>query len=109
MYGYDVRGEVFGSNGMLTMGDIRRTRLTSYGPDGITADCTTYDQDLFQDAYIAELADFADSVRTGRTPYVTGQDARAALTIALAAIQSVTTGASVHVEDLEEHHPSSLG
>ncbi|MFB6640390.1 hypothetical protein ACFCYF_24385 [Streptomyces chartreusis] len=35
---------------MLTMGDIRRTHLTAYGPDGITADTTTYDQDLFQNA-----------------------------------------------------------
>ncbi|MFE7440638.1 Gfo/Idh/MocA family oxidoreductase [Streptomyces chartreusis] len=107
VYGYDVRGEVFGSGGMLTMGDIRRTHLTAYGPDGITADTTTYDQDLFQDAYIAELADFADSVRTGRTPYATGHDARAALAIALAAVRSVTTGASVHVGDLGKEHSSA--
>lgn len=107
VYGYDVRGEVFGSNGMLTMGDIRRTDLTAYGPDGITADCTVYDQDLFQDAYIAELADFADSVRAGSTPSVTGQDARAALAIALAAIESVSTGGPVRVEDLKDHSPAS--
>ncbi|MFF4607396.1 hypothetical protein ACFY12_32250 [Streptomyces sp. NPDC001339] len=41
VYGYYVRGEVFGSSGMLTMGDIRRTHLTAYGPDGITADWAT--------------------------------------------------------------------
>ncbi|NIY63126.1 hypothetical protein SMALB_1054 [Streptomyces malaysiensis] len=33
VYGYDVRGEVFGSAGMLTMGDIRRSHLTAYGPE----------------------------------------------------------------------------
>ncbi|WP_330355145.1 Gfo/Idh/MocA family oxidoreductase [Streptomyces chartreusis] len=92
---------------MLTMGDIRRTHLTAYGPDGITADTTTYDQDLFQDACIAELADFADSVRTGRTPYATGHDASAALAIALAAVRSVTTGAPVHVGDLGKEHSSA--
>ncbi|MER6354548.1 hypothetical protein ABT186_22645 [Streptomyces sp. NPDC001634] len=92
MYGYDVRGEVFGSAGMLTMGDIRRTHLTAYGTEGVAAECVAYDQDLFHDAYVAGLADFTDSVRTGRTPSVTGEDARAALSIALAAIQSVGTG-----------------
>src|SRR6478736_4954865 len=66
VYGYDVRGEVFGSAGMLTMGDIRRTHLTSYGADGIAGETIAYDQDLFHEAYVAELADFADSVRTAR-------------------------------------------
>ncbi|MFI1732312.1 Gfo/Idh/MocA family oxidoreductase [Streptomyces acidicola] len=101
VYGYDVRGEVFGSAGMLTVGDIRRSHLTSYGADGVAADCVTYDQELFHDAYVAELADFTDSVRTGRAPAVTGEDARAALSIALAAIQSVTTGGPVRVDELK--------
>jgi myo-inositol 2-dehydrogenase/D-chiro-inositol 1-dehydrogenase len=102
VYGYDVRGEVLGSGGMLTVGDLRRTHLTSYGPDGIGADCVTYDQDLFRDAYVAELAAFTDCARTGRTPEVTGQDARAALSIARAAIQSVRTGAPVRIDELKD-------
>ncbi|MEO6087497.1 MAG: Gfo/Idh/MocA family oxidoreductase [Umezawaea sp.] len=101
VYGYDVRGEVLGSAGMLTMGDIRRTSLTSFGPDGITAECVDYDQDLFHDAYVAELADFVETVRSGRTPAVTAEDARAALSIARAAIQSVATGKRVRVDELE--------
>ncbi|MDT0330599.1 Gfo/Idh/MocA family oxidoreductase [Nocardiopsis lambiniae] len=102
VYGYDVRGEVFGSGGMLTMGDARRTHLTSYGPDGISADCVTYDQDLFHDAYVAELADFTDSVRSGRATAVTGEDARAALAIALASVHSVTTGGPVRLDALKD-------
>ncbi|TLS47120.1 dehydrogenase [Streptomyces montanus] len=102
VYGYDVRAEVFGSAGMLTMGDVRRTHLTAYGPDGVAAESVTYDQHLFHDAYVAELADFADSVRTGRIPSVTGEDARAALSIALAAIRSVTTGGTVRVDELQD-------
>lgn len=104
VYGYDVRGEVFGSAGMLTLGDIRRTHLTSYGAEGIAAECVTYDQDLFHDAYVAELADFADSVRTARTPTATGDDARAALAIAPAAVWSVREGALVHLEDSRLGH-----
>ena len=102
VYGYDVRGEVLGSAGMLTLGDLRSTHLTGYGPNGITAACVAYDQDLFRDAYIAELADFTDCVRTGRAPAVTGQDARAALSIARAAIESVTTGSPVRIDELKD-------
>jgi myo-inositol 2-dehydrogenase/D-chiro-inositol 1-dehydrogenase len=102
VYGYDVRGEVLGSAGMLTMGDLRRTHLTGYGPDGSTADCVTYDQDLFRDAYVAELAEFIDCARARRRPAVTGEDARAALSIARAAIGSVTTGAPVRIDDLKD-------
>ncbi|MFF3468145.1 Gfo/Idh/MocA family oxidoreductase [Streptomyces sp. NPDC001984] len=102
VYGYDVRGEVFGSDGMFTMGDLRRTHLTAYSPEGITASTVTYDQDLFHDAYVAELADFTDTVRTGRAPAVTGTDARAALSIALAAIESVTTGGPVRIAGLKD-------
>jgi myo-inositol 2-dehydrogenase/D-chiro-inositol 1-dehydrogenase len=102
VYGYDVRGEVLGSAGMVTVGDLHRTHLTSYGPDGLAADCVRYDQDLFRDAYIAELADFTDCARTGRAPAVTGEDARAALSIARAAIQSVRTGLPVRVDQLKD-------
>jgi myo-inositol 2-dehydrogenase / D-chiro-inositol 1-dehydrogenase len=87
---------------MLTVGDLRSTHLTGYGPDGITADCVAYDQDLFRDAYIAEPADFADCVRAGRAPAVTGQDARAALSIARAAIQSISTGSLVRIDELKD-------
>jgi myo-inositol 2-dehydrogenase/D-chiro-inositol 1-dehydrogenase len=102
VYGYDVRAEVLGSDGMLTMGDVRATHLTGYGRGGITADCVRYDQDLFREAYIAELADFTDCARTGRAPAVTGQDARAALSIAVAAIQSVTTASPVRIDELKD-------
>ena len=91
-YGYDVRGEVLGAAGMATMGDGRRTGLVFSGPEGRLVETARSDQELFGNAYIAELAAFADSVRTGTPPTVTGEDARAALAIALAAAESASTG-----------------
>jgi myo-inositol 2-dehydrogenase / D-chiro-inositol 1-dehydrogenase len=91
-YGYDVRGEVLGSGGMLAMGDGRRTGMTFSGPDGRVVDTARGDQELFASAYIAELASFTDAVRAGTPPRVTGEDARAALAIALAAAESARTG-----------------
>ena len=97
-YGYDVRGEVFGSGGMATMGDGRRTTMTFSGAAGRITETARGDQELFTGAYTAELAAFVDAVRTGTPPPVTGEDARAALAIALAAAESVRTGRPVRVE-----------
>lgn len=99
-YGYDVRGEVFGSGGMATLGDGRRTGMTFSGPDGRSAETVRSDQELFPGAYAAELAAFADAVRTGTAAPVTGEDARGALVIALAAAESVRAGRPVRVDEV---------
>jgi myo-inositol 2-dehydrogenase/D-chiro-inositol 1-dehydrogenase len=101
VYGYDIRGEVFGSAGMATAGDLRRTTMAYHGKDGVVADTWRRNIDLFHDAYTAELAAFADGVRAGATPEPGGQDARAALAIALAAIGSVETGRPVRLDAVQ--------
>ena len=97
-YGYDVRGEVLGSGGMATMGDGRRSGLAFSGPAGRLVETVRGDQELFPGAYTAELAAFVDAVRAGTPALVTGEDARAALAIALAAAESVRTGRPARVE-----------
>src|SRR3954470_11150260 len=99
-YGYDVRGEVFGSGGMATMGDGRRTGMVFSGTAGRCADTTRSDQELLAGAYVAELAAFVDAVRAGRPAPVGGEDARAALAIALAAAESVRSGRPVRIEEV---------
>ncbi|AGZ42421.1 Gfo/Idh/MocA family oxidoreductase [Actinoplanes friuliensis] len=94
-YGYDVRGEVLGSGGLALLGDGRRTSMSFLGASGQTADTVRSDQELFADAYTAELAAFVDAVTTGGPADVTGEDARAALTIALCAAASVRAGVPV--------------
>jgi myo-inositol 2-dehydrogenase/D-chiro-inositol 1-dehydrogenase len=82
VYGYDVRGEVFGSGGVLQAGCTPENAGTS-------------NTELFADAYVAQFAHFVDCVHTGTEPSVTGGDARVALEIALAARESVETSAPV--------------
>lgn len=101
-YGYDVRGEVFGPGGTATMGDGRRTTMTFAGATGRVAETVRSDQELFGGAYVAELAAFADAVRTGTPAAATGEDARAALAIALAAAASVTRGEPVRIGEVGE-------
>jgi myo-inositol 2-dehydrogenase/D-chiro-inositol 1-dehydrogenase len=97
VYGYDVRGEVFGSAGMLSMGDVHHSDLRRYLADGAQADTLRLDTELLRDAYIDELNHFAACLRTGERPLASGEDARAALAIARACIDSVQQGKAVRV------------
>jgi myo-inositol 2-dehydrogenase / D-chiro-inositol 1-dehydrogenase len=99
-YGYDVRGEVLGSGGMATMGDGRRTSMAFSGAAGRITETARSDQELFAGAYTAEIAAFADAVRAGTPAEVAGEDARAALAIALAAAESVRTGQPVRIDEV---------
>ena len=79
-YGYDVRGEVFGSGGMVTRSATRRpARWSCTTATGRSAPTVRGDVELFLDAYTGEFAEFVAAVREGRPPAVTGEDARRAL------------------------------
>src|SRR5918992_1251645 len=99
-YGYDVRGEVFGSGGMATMGDGRRTGMVFSGAPGRAVETARSDQELLAGAYVAELAAFVAAVRDRTPPLVGGEDARAALAIALAAAESVRAGRPVRIDEV---------
>jgi myo-inositol 2-dehydrogenase/D-chiro-inositol 1-dehydrogenase len=99
-YGYDVRGEVLGSAGMATMGDGRRTGMVYSGAAGRSIETVRGDQELLADAYVGELAAFVDAVRSGTPATVTGEDARAALLIALAGVESARAGRPVRVDEV---------
>lgn len=96
-YGYDVRGEVFGSAGMVTMGEGATTSARHSDISGRHAATARGDVELLRAAYVAEFVAFAESVRTGTAPVVGGADARRALEVALAAWESATTGLTVRL------------
>jgi scyllo-inositol 2-dehydrogenase (NAD+) len=87
-YGYDIYTEVVGSKGTLRMGYLRQTALTVLTGDGVTHDVVSQFLVRFAEAYLNELRDFVRAVLTGSPPSVTGEDARRALAIALAAEKS---------------------
>jgi myo-inositol 2-dehydrogenase/D-chiro-inositol 1-dehydrogenase len=86
VYGYDVRGEVFGSEGVV---------LAGRAPD----DAGKLNTELFAQAYADQFEHFATCVLAGTKPSVTGHDARIALEIALAAAESIRTGYPVTLSD----------
>jgi len=99
-YGYDVRCEVLGSQGMVTAGDPVESTLKHFASAGCRQPTSPSDTDLFRDAYTAELAHFVDCVISGDTPAVTGEDARDALALAWASMMSVEEGRPVFMSEL---------
>jgi myo-inositol 2-dehydrogenase/D-chiro-inositol 1-dehydrogenase len=94
-YGYDVRAEVFGSGGMLQLGDGATSSLRLSDATGRHAETVRSDVERFLDGFAAELTEFVAAVREGREPSVTGQDAHRALSVAMAAIASYRAGGPV--------------
>ena len=100
VYGYDVRAEVFGSEGMITAGDIRTSSMTRYDHKGISFDTRRYDEDLLFDAYVDELKSFVDCVINNKPVLATAEDASWALKIALASIESVKNNLPIKLNQL---------
>lgn len=101
MYGYDIRGEVFGSGGMVSMGDVKKSSLRLLDKNGESADTWRMDTHHFVDAYTQQIQHFVDTV-LGRATFrgPSGTDARTALAIALACIESVKTQRPVRMQDI---------
>jgi myo-inositol 2-dehydrogenase/D-chiro-inositol 1-dehydrogenase len=100
-YGYDVRAEVFGSAGMVSMGDQATSSLVVHDASGRSATTVRGDVELMLDAYTGEFEEFVAAVRGGRPPAVTGEDARRALAVALACIESVEKHAPVAIAEAD--------
>ena len=98
-YGYDIYTEVVGSKATLRIGYLRQTALTVLSGEGVGHDVVDHFLVRFAEAYLNELRDFVHSVLTASPPRVTGQDARKALAIALAAASSCRDSRTVLVAD----------
>lgn len=102
VYGYDVRAEVFGTEGMASVGEDVGPRLLHHSRTGSTRSRPRWFIEHFGEAYAAELAHFAAHIRGLAEADATADDARAALTLSLAAMRSAETGKPVRVEDVRD-------
>lgn len=94
-FGYDVRTEVFGSEGALMIGYSRDTPMLRLDSSGIHSDHIYWFLERFDQAYIDELKVFIDSIVDDLPPPVDGFDARAAMALAYAAEASRRENAPV--------------
>jgi myo-inositol 2-dehydrogenase / D-chiro-inositol 1-dehydrogenase len=84
-FGYDVRTEVFGSEGAIFIGYSRDTPILHLTQDGVKSDHVHWFLERFDQAYIDELKDFVQAIVDNRPPAVNGADGRAAMALAYAA------------------------
>ena len=89
VYGYDIRTEVLGTEGALTIGSLSQTSTVWLSRSGITHDTIPYFMERFGEAYAAEIRAFVQCVLEDRDVPVTGMDARHATEIGIAATRSL--------------------
>lgn len=99
VFGYDIRAELWGTNGSIQIGYHRQTPILMMTAEGISHDVVPYFMERFENAYLAQIRDFADRLARGAEPSITGADALAALNISLAATRSCQTGSPVDLQE----------
>jgi len=100
VYGYDIRTEVLGSEGGLLIGKLQQTSTLVMTRQGVVHDTIPYFMERFGEAYAAEIRDFVACILEDRLPSVTGQDARQATAIGVAATLSLDEGRPVLVSEI---------
>jgi scyllo-inositol 2-dehydrogenase (NAD+) len=88
VYGYGIHTEIMGTEGTIQIGYDRETPILVMTRDAVSHDTIPGFYERFEDAYIGQLADFVESLRTGRPPSVTFEDGIAAQRVAIAATVS---------------------
>lgn len=96
-YGYDIRGEVVGTEGIITIGSIRQHDIQIYNFNGSTHDLIPDFPSKFGNAYLLEMVHFIDCLHNRVQPDCSAVDGKAALQIAIAATESYKKGQSVDI------------
>lgn len=101
-YGYDCRTEVMGSKASVRIGHPRRTNIEWLADGHASVDYVRDFTEGFAEAYMLELADFADAVRFDRDVSVSGLDGLAAFVLGQAAEQSLAEQRTVRLQHTGE-------
>lgn len=100
VYGYDQRVEVFGSKGMVTVGNPLTDTVTFSGSEGSrTASPPYFFVERYKEAYLSELRAFIKCVQEGTQPPVTGEDGRAPIVMGYAALKSLRENRPVQLSE----------
>lgn len=88
-YGYDIRAEVLGTEGMLQISGLQQQQVTLFTEKKGMYDVMPGFLERFADAYLLELNHFIDCIRNQTTPDVGIEDGYRALAVAMAARESL--------------------
>ena len=100
VYGYDIRTEVLGTQGSLQIGYLQQTAVLSLTRQGVTHDTVPYFMERFATAYAEEVRVFVRHIVDDTAPDVTGEDARAATAIGIAATRSLDESRPIKLSEI---------
>jgi inositol 2-dehydrogenase len=100
VYGYDIRTEILGTEGSIWIGYLQQTAMLILNRQGVTHDTVPYFMERFGLAYAEEIRAFVHHITDDTEPTVTGEDARAASAIGIAATLSMDEGRPVEVKEV---------
>lgn len=100
VYGYDIRTEVLGTEGSLWIGYLQQTPMLVLKKGGVSHDTVPHFMDRFEIAYAEEIRAFVRCIVDDTQPIVTGEDARAATAIGIAATTSLDEERPVNISEL---------
>ncbi len=70
VFGYDIRTEIWGTKGSIQIGYFQHTPILVMTQEGITHDVVPHFMQRFEGAYLTQIQDFVDKVRTGQRAVV---------------------------------------
>ena len=101
VYGYDQRVEVFGSNGMVTVGNLSTDTVTLTNNTGrLSANPPYFFIERYKDAYLSELRTFVQCILDDKQPPVSGMDGRAPVVMGYAALKSLRENRPVKLSEI---------
>ncbi len=109
VYGYDQRVEVFGSEGMVQANNNTPDNDVYFNTEGVhSAKPLYFFLERYMESFIAELKDFAQSIREDTTPPVVGMDGRIPVLMGLAAKKSYLENRPVKLSEIGNlsHQPA---
>jgi len=102
VYGYDQRVEIFGSEGVIVVGNKVADDVVVSDSQGTHAALPVFFfMERYTDAYLAEMSAFVEAVREDREPPLTGQDGREPVVMAHAAERSYRESRPVALREVD--------
>ncbi len=102
LYGYDIRTELWGTEGTLSVGYLREPAVTRHDPGGVHHSAVAGFLDRFAEAYRREMDDFVVRVLSDQPSPAPARDALVAAEVAQACRQSFLDGTTVTVAAVRE-------
>ncbi len=102
VYGYDQRVEVFGSEGMVLVGNNTPDTHVYSNREGVHSSLPLYFfLERYTDSYVAEVQEFVDCIRNDTPPPVNGTDGLIPVVMAMAAQRSLDENRPVKLSEIE--------